>query len=110
MLRTLFALSLLMALPAAAHADDAGTVIWTSPAPTGQVTDQNGVAIEDCYATETKIGKHIFYNPMVCNTDHIKIGNYVSMSWTIDEPPINMKGIREAHHVKILPNVWIKLY
>ncbi len=90
-------------VPAASHADDAGTLLWKSRDPTGVVS--NG---EQCYATETKIGKHIFYNPMDCKTPHIR--NYLSMSWTIDEPPINMKGIREAHHFKVLPNGTIQLY
>ncbi|HVV38755.1 MAG TPA: hypothetical protein VHD31_00305 [Candidatus Paceibacterota bacterium] len=99
---SLIALSLLAASTLTAHADD-GKLLWKSTEPTGYVT--NG---ERCYATLTKLGKHTFYNPMDCKTPHIR--NYFSMSWTVDEPPINMKGVAEAHHVKVLPNGNISLY
>jgi hypothetical protein len=96
----------LIAANTAAWAD--GEAVRVSETPTGKVTDQNGMVVEYCYATKTRVGKHIFYNPMDCKTPNIR--NYANMSWTIDEPPINMKGIREAHHAKILPNGRIQLY
>ena len=92
MRRSLIALSLLAAGVLAAKADDA--LVWKSPLPTGYVT--NG---EQCFATVRMVQGKRYYNPMECNSPNIH--NYVSMSWPMDGPVVNMKGIREAHHVRI---------
>ena len=102
-MRSFFVALSLAALGATlAHADDTNKVIWTSAAATGQVIDRNGMVVEYCHATirVDLHGKH-FYNPNECLVPNIH--NYVSMSWPIGEPPINMKGIREATTVRVNP-------
>lgn len=115
MLKTTIALVALSLLATAsiATAAPAGKLLWKSPAPTGVVYDSSGVPIEDCYATIRLVtdkdgSKHRMRNDMECLTPGIH--NYVSMSFPADGPPINMKGIKEATHVRVLPSGVIQLY
>jgi hypothetical protein len=99
------ALSFFAASTLAAQAED--PLLWKSAQPTGWVTSG-----EQCFATirmETIRGKQLrYYNPMECKTPNIH--NYVSMSWPLDGPVVNMGSYREARHVRIMPNRHIKLY
>lgn len=106
--QTALALCLLITLSPAAMAKDTSTLLWKSPYPTGTIMStsaQGGGG--HCYATvrghSDAHGKMArFYNLMECETEPWQhISNYVSLSYPLDVPVINMKGIREAHHVKI---------
>ena len=102
MQKSVIALYFLIALSPAALAKDESTLLFKSPQPTGRVTSSDGRGDGSCYATIRAYNGHRFYNPMECETkpwEHIS--NYVSLSYPLDGPVINMKGIREAHHVKI---------
>lgn len=103
----LLVLCLLVALSPSALAKDTSTLLFKSPYRTGIITSADGRGGGSCYATiralkDARGNATRFYNPMECEMkpwEHIS--NYVSLSYPLDSPTINMTGIHEAHHVKI---------
>lgn len=106
MQKFLIALSIFAASIVVAHAGD--KLVWQGDKPTAYAIGPGG---GPCYPTihmTMKDGVAHFYSRNIeCFG---RAAGLSDIGVPIGEPLVNMTGIREAHHVKILPNGHIKLY